>query len=322
MSENLTQHPWSSEALFNKALVYVGEMERFTASDWQFGLWSSLALELAARAALAQVSPALLANRDDWHNIHYALGHSTTKKGFTPRSATTREVLLILKELLPKFTDELVDFCFLHCARRNAELHSGEEAFMGLGTSAWLPKFYASCEVFLLSMGRNLRDFVRDPESAQAMIAASLDTAAKAVAQEIETHKKLWKEKNPGDQRLALEQAAVWATRHEGHRVTCPACASPAIIRGSRQGPVTTLIDEDEVVQKQTMLPSSFECVACGLKISGLSKLSACGLGDSFTATSTFSPAEYFDLHTEEELQEARATSVEPAGEDEEDFNE
>lgn len=68
------------------------------------------------------------------------------------------------------------------------------------------------------------------------------------------------------------------------------------------------------------MLPSSFECVACGLKISDLSKLSACGPGDAFTATSTSSPAEFFGLHTEDELDEARAVSYEPEWEP--DFNE
>jgi hypothetical protein len=68
------------------------------------------------------------------------------------------------------------------------------------------------------------------------------------------------------------------------------------------------------------MLPSSFECVACHLKISGLSKLSACGLGDAFTATSTVSAADFFGLHTEEELEEARAGSIEQ--ELEEDYNE
>jgi len=74
------------------------------------------------------------------------------------------------------------------------------------------------------------------------------------------------------------------------------------------------------VVQRQMMVPSSFECIACGLRISGLSKLSACGLGDAFTATSTRSVAEFFDLHTDEELEQARAEAREP--EWEEDFNE
>lgn len=129
----------------------------------------------------------------------------------------------ILKELLRDFNKELCDFCAIHCARRNAELHSGEEAFAGLGTSAWLPKFYATCEVFLRSMGKNLGDFFRDPGSVQTTIAALRDTAAKAVAQEIETHKKIWNAKSPNDQKLAHEQAIVWATRHSGHRVACPA---------------------------------------------------------------------------------------------------
>ena len=153
------------------------------------------------------------------------------------------------------------------------------------------------------------------------MIATLRDTAAKAVAKEIEAHKKMWRDKSPEARKLAGDQAVVWATRHLGHRVVCPACDSPAIIRGSRQGTVTTLIGEDEVEQKQTIVPSSFECIACGLKISGLSKLIACGLGDAFIATSTLSPAEYFDLHTDEELDEARGiASGEP--EWEEDFNE
>ena len=314
-----TQHSWSSEALFNKALLYVGEMERYTADDWQFGLWSSLTLELLARAALAHISPTLLAHPKNWRNIHHALGHPPTAKAFTPRTVDAGELLSILNELLPAFTQELQDFCTSHLTRRNAELHSGEDAFTGLGKSVWLPKFYASCDVFLRFMGKDLGQFFREAGSVQDTIAAMLDTAAKSVGQEIEAHKKIWEQKGSEDQKRAREQAVAWATRHVGHRVTCPACASPAIVQGSAHGPVTTLTEEDQVVQKQTMLPSSFECIACGLKISGLSKLSACGLGDAFTATSAFSPAEFFNLHTDEELAEARS-EAEP--EFEEDFNE
>jgi len=120
----LTQHPWSSEALFNKALLYVGEMERYTADDWKFGFWSSLSLELLARAALANISPTLLANRNDWRNIYHGLGYPPQKKGFTPTSVTTGELLTMLNEVLPEFISELRDFCITHCARRNAELHT------------------------------------------------------------------------------------------------------------------------------------------------------------------------------------------------------
>jgi len=76
-----TQHAWSSEALFSKALLYVEEMERYTADDWQFGLWASLSLELIARASLSHISPTLLASRKDWRNVHHALGRSADLVG-------------------------------------------------------------------------------------------------------------------------------------------------------------------------------------------------------------------------------------------------
>lgn len=321
MTAKPAEHPWSFEALFSKALVYVAQMESFDPDDWQFGFWSSLSLEMLARTALASISPTLLASRKDWRHIHYALGQPPTSKRFTPNSITTAEVLAILAEVLPDFTMETADFCALHLSRRNAELHSGEDAFGGLGTSAWLPRFYASCEILLRSVDKGLGDFVGTPEAAQAMIGAMRDTASKAVAQEIDEERKSWAGKSPDEQKRAREQAANWATRHIGHRVTCPACGSPAIVRGSTHGPVRTVIDEDgDVVQKQMMLPSSFECIACGLKISGLSKLASSGLGDAFTSTSISSPAEFFELYTEQDLEEARAMSGEPQFE--EDFNE
>jgi hypothetical protein len=320
MTAQPTQHAWSSEALFNKALLYVGEMEKYTSEDWQFGFWASLSLELIARAALSHVSPTLLANGKDWQNIHHALGHPSTSVGFTPISRGYREVLSMLTKIVPNFTKEFVDSCVRQSVRRDAEVHTGEEAFAGLGTASWLPQYYASCKVLLESMGKNLNDLFDKPKAAEELVASLQDTAAKAVQQDIEKHKRLWEGKAPEGKEASLKQATSWATRQAGHRATCPACGSPSLIRGSSHGDVTTEFGDDMVVQRQTMLPSSFECIACGLRISGLSKLSACGLGDAFTATSTRSVAEFFGLHSDEELEEARAEAAEP--DYEEDFNE
>jgi hypothetical protein len=111
--------------------------------------------------------------------------------------------------------------------------------------------------------------------------------------------------------------ATAWATREAGHRVTCPACGSSALVQGSPSGSVATEVREDEVVQRQKMLPSSFSCIACGLRISGLSRLTACGLGDAFTARTPFSIADFFGLYTEDDLERARReNALEP------DFNE
>lgn len=48
-------------------------------------------------------------------------------------------------------------------------------------------------------------------------------------------------------------------------------------------------------------LPSKFECVACGLKISSLSQLHAAGLGDTYKATYVYEASDYFKSSDEYE---------------------
>ncbi|WP_020565896.1 hypothetical protein [Methylosarcina fibrata] len=306
MSNAIEPNPWSSDTLLAKAQLYIEQMNSTVADEWKYGLWSALSLELLARAALAHISPVLLADAQNWRNIMHALGKAPTAKKFTPTSIGTKEVLVRLNELLPDFNQEVAGFCSKHVERRNAELHSGEIVFTGLGTAEWLPKFYRSCKILLESMGKQLADFVSDPERALEMIASLNDAAAKAVDQDIKAHATVWSNKLEEERKSATLQATAWATRHAGHRVSCPSCASPAILHGNPSGPVSTRVGDDEVIQRQTMLPSAFECIACGLKISGYSKLSACGLGDAFSSTTTYTAAEFFDLYTEEQLEDAR----------------
>ena len=236
----------------------------------------------------------------------HALGKAPTAKKFTPNSIGAKEVIARLAELLPEFTQEIAGFCSKHIERRNAELHSGEMVFSGLGTSEWLPKYYKSCKILLELLGKSLDDFVSDPKTANDFINSLDDAAAKAVQQDIKAHAKVWENKDKESRGSAVLQAQAWATRHAGHRVQCPACNSPALLQGSPSGPVETTVGDDEVIQRQTMLPTSFECIACGLKISGFSKLSACGLGDAFSEKSIYTAAEFFELYTQEELEEAR----------------
>lgn len=47
MTAKVDEHPWSEEALFSKAILYVQEMQKHPADHWQFGLWAALSLELS-----------------------------------------------------------------------------------------------------------------------------------------------------------------------------------------------------------------------------------------------------------------------------------
>ena len=167
-------------------------------------------------------------------------------------------------------------------------------------------------------MGKDLSSFLSDAEAARGMVASLADSAAKAVERDIKAQAQFWSNKNEEERKEAFARAAAWATRHTGHRVDCLACGSPALIKGNPSGTVTTDVNGDDVVQRQSMLPSVFECIACELRIAGFSQLSACGLGNAFEATSTYSAAEFFGLYTEDDLEEARNEL--PSYED--DFNE
>lgn len=325
MSAIPPDHSWSHEALYAKAKVYVSKMEEYQANQWEFAFWSALCLEALARAALAYRSPVLLADSENWRNILYAMGEDPGAKRFSPSSIGVKEVLNRLGDLNPSFTQEIAGFCTQHTNRRNAELHTGDLAFVNLGTSSWLPKFYTAAKVLLALIEQDLADFVNDAEKAEEMIAASGDEAAKAVAQDVKAHAQVWANKSQDEKDEAETKVTAWATRQQGHRVECPACKSTALVQGNPIGSVTTKVEDDEVTERQSTIPTMFECIACGLRISGMSKLAAAGLGDAFIATSTYSAAEYFGLYTEDDLNEAADTGAREAIDAdhyEEDFNE
>jgi hypothetical protein len=320
MSTQLQSHPWSKDALFSKALFLSQKMDESIHDEWQYGLFSALSLELLIRSSLANISPVLLADAKDWTNISFALTSSFDKTN--ARSIGIQDVLNRVKVLIPDFTNENVNFCLIHIERRNAELHSGEIAFSKNSRSEWLPKYYKACSILLKSLNKSLNDFVKNAEKAQELIDSLDESSVKSVMMSIQAYQKVWSDKSSDEKSAAQARADTWATRDQGHRVKCPACNSTALVKGTNIGTPSDLIEEDLITQRQTMTPSSFECVACGLKISGFSKLVACGLGDTFTQTSTYTAAEFFSLYTEDDLDSAREEGRQERHLYEDDFNE
>lgn len=291
-----TPQAWDGDALLKKAHRYGAEMLTLQRDDWKFALWSSLALELLIRAALAKISPTLLAEPKDWSNLYFSLGFTPNTKKFVPKSISTVEVLNRLRDIVPDFDAELEGFCAIHASRRNAELHSGEIPFDGIKDSSWLPSYYRACKVLLGTMSISLSDFFGKEEAAVAekLIEAAADGAAKAALGTVEAHRKVWLAKGAEEQAKLQGQAAVWATQHAGHRVECPACTSVALVTGDPIAAPQKSIKGDVIKETQEYLPSKFGCIACGLKLTGLSHLSACGLGDAYTQTQMYDAAEYY----------------------------
>jgi DNA-directed RNA polymerase subunit RPC12/RpoP len=141
-----------------------------------------------------------------------------------------------------------------------------------------------------------LQDYVGKDEAevAKKLISAAADDSAKAVKGEVEAHKKVWLSKDEKERGTLASSAAVWATRHAGHRVDCPACKSRALVTGEPVSAPVQRLSEGEITETQEYLPNQFECVACGLKIAGLSRLAVVGLGDRYKNTQVYDAAEYY----------------------------
>ena len=288
---------WSAEALLNKAQSYAEVMQSFPRENWEFALWSTLSLELLARAALCTISPTLVADaKGNWHQLLYALGIEPKIANFVPRSIDISDVFVRLQELIPEFTPELESICKRHMTKRNEELHSGATPFVDAGVASWVPDYYRACEVLLQSMGDSLERFLGSDEAgvAVAMIAAANDESAKSIGKAVNTHKMVWDNNSTEEQERLANLSLTWATRQSGHRVLCPACNCQAMLSGSAITPPVRRITDDEITETQEYLPSRFECVACRLKISGLSQLSVVGLGDPYNATFTYDINDFY----------------------------
>lgn len=299
-----TAHEWSQEALFAKAQLYAETMTENADSDWQFGLWSALTLEMLVRAAVAKTSPVLIADNQDWANVLYGLGIQPKKQKFVPKSAAASDIVLRAEELIPDFTREYANFCVSHFARRNAEVHTGNMSFSNIGTSTWLPMFYSVCGVLLTAQSESLQSLFGAVVATQAAedIAALRDETAKSVKGTISAHKTVWEQKTDKERATATTQANTASLRHYGHRTPCPACESIALLQGKAAGIAKRTVDDDGIYERQVMKPEAFSCVACGLKISGYSKLLAAGLGNTFVSTSHYDAVEYFEVDIEEHI--------------------
>jgi hypothetical protein len=144
-------------------------------------------------------------------------------------------------------------------------------------------------------MNRDLDDlFGPEAEAARKMIAALHDDAAKQVKQTISARRTIWAEKTDPEKAAARINAQMAANRALGHVVDCPACQCKALVTGEEISQQPPAIEGNVVAVRSTMLPTTFICSACGLKISGHNQLHAADLGDTFVSTQRWDPIDYY----------------------------
>src|SRR5207248_879543 len=143
---------WERDPLWTKARLYFERAFELDREDPRFGLWCSFGLELLARAALASISPTLLAEPEKSQRfLLYALNRATSET--VPKSIGAVQVFILCNQLFGSFSKEEFLIASALVNRRNDELHSGSNAFEHYPARQWLAGLYRACRSLTHEMG-------------------------------------------------------------------------------------------------------------------------------------------------------------------------
>ena len=155
---------WERDPLWAKARLFFQRAFDAPRDDPQFGIWCALGLEILGRAAIASVSPTLLAEPDPSHrNLLHALNRGSEKA--PPKSIGAVRVFDLCKSLFKEVSEEDVRVANALINRRNDELHSGNSAFVEYPSKIWLGGFYGVCQSLSVSLGESLETLFGKEES-------------------------------------------------------------------------------------------------------------------------------------------------------------
>jgi hypothetical protein len=150
--------PYDHEALWVKAKLFLNRAmddDGFRSFDEQ-ALWASLALELLAKAALARVSPVLIAEpTEEGANLLASLGLTQGGDHFSSVRAKT-----IFTRCHRAFRPFDLKESTRFAQARNEYLHGPGVPFLAIPPEAWWPKFWAQMDILVNSMDREMSDLV------------------------------------------------------------------------------------------------------------------------------------------------------------------
>jgi hypothetical protein len=297
---------WDKDSLLAKSKTFFEKAFKEDKEMIFFGLNCAMGLEVLARAAVSKISPTLLADPDkDQQNLLHALNLGSAK--FQKKSISTTQVLWLCKTLIPEFTEEHLKSASALINRRNEEVHTGTAAFLEYRTQQWIEGFYKCCKVLAEFLGESLETLF-DEEEAKAASLFITETESKVIEKTkslIAAHAKVFEAKSE-DEIKALkaeaEKQGELLSHSKHHRVTCPACKSVATVQGEVYGKDHIEHSLEEIIVRQTVIPTKFSCTACGLRLNGYGQLSIANVGDHFTHRTNFTPEQYYNLISLEDI--------------------
>ncbi|MEU7559989.1 hypothetical protein [Streptomyces eurythermus] len=293
--------PFNHEALWVKAKLFLNRaMDDDLRSFDEQALWAALALELLAKAALARVSPLLIAEpNEEGTNLLIASGLVKGDARFTSVRAKTL-MARCHKAFKPFDQSEAMKII----NGRNEYLHSSGAGFMAIPPHAWWPRYWAQAAILVTALDRDIEELVgsdREPTVTKYLEqnAKNIEQRTEALIERAKQRRQQWL-----DGTLPARVAAEWksgqylsASMAHSEAATCPACESAGLLEGEEvvhseihypPGGGYGLDEEydshymDDVSVTLTIGADYFSCPGCQLVLNSWELIRQAGLDTEF----------------------------------------
>lgn len=253
-------------------------------------MWSSLALEALAKAALARQSPLLIAvPTEEGTNVLIALGLMAGKARFESIPA---------KSLYSRCEKAFKPFSMSEAQKtswaRNDYIHGAAATFTRLPEAAWWPKYWAQADILVSACERDLDDLV-GPRRA-LVVQEYLEQNKKHIEHRCESliarakQRRAQYEAGTLPEKVAREWkpgAAATAGLSYQEPEPCPACGKMGTVEGEEKIDIEQeyeQISADDYDIKVTLTIGSdhFSCGHCGLVLAQYELLEQAGISDRF----------------------------------------
>lgn len=289
-----------NEALYAKSKVYIGRGLRAQSDEdvEEYQLWSSLALELLGKAALAKVHPALVADPTHSHSLFAACGRQLSPD---IKTITAKTLFERLGHIDKAFDSRHQKFCEQMAIRRNSELHSGESPFSGIAADAWEKEYWGAIETVLKMQNESLESWLgaENSKAPSELIEQAREALEWAIKHRIVRCKEDFEKKyqDPILRAKRIEESKTlrwWNVSRQfnlsadwGELNGCPACTSMGFQAGALWSEdVSDEVDPDDPSVEyvdEVYVVEEFICPTCGLHLYGSKETSAAKLPEEFT---------------------------------------
>ncbi|WP_374457006.1 hypothetical protein [Nocardioides sp.] len=297
--------PYDHDALFTKAKLFVNRaMDPDDARPFEEqALWASLALELLAKAALARVSPLLIAEpTEDGRNLLIASGLVEGDARFT--SVRAKTLYSRCQKAFRPFNETEAG----HITNaRNDYLHGSTAGFTNIPEAAWWPRYWAQAAILVHALDLEMADLVgRDRDDiVNAYLASNAQNLTNRVQMLMERAKQRLAQHTAGT--LPARVAGQWrpgrpvdaGLKHSAD-ASCTACGYVGMLEGEevlntevswdQVGP-----DDFEATIELTVASDYFGCSNCGLVLDGAELIETADLPVVFNAQGSDEDMDYYE---------------------------